>query len=174
MTAFEHLGHKISLNWDKRFQVTGPLFEQAQTFDTYAEAVARINMLKKLEAKEGVPELKLEVIPVDEPDRTLTIRGIHGSTSQLLFTPPMKDDRVRYVYPVAPFVRDLLKHQLKLAAELKAIDKILDPMSIPTARGYGRVKDVTKLIEMVNALKSEYDKAHKLAYAGQEERNKKR
>jgi hypothetical protein len=171
-TKIEYLNHTISLDHDYRFQVTGPLFEHAATFDTYKQAQEQIAMRKQVATKEGIPELKLEVIPGNYPDRTVIIDGIHGTTQHLQLKPRLKDsEEPTSVYPVAPFVRDLLKKRQQLRREVAAIDMALEPMSIGTRRGYGRIIGVSKLIEMVNLLKKEHEDACKHAYDEQEKLN---
>jgi len=157
----EYLGHEISLDSNCRFLVTGPMFEHFKVFDTYQQAIDAIDASKKLEAKNGVPNMMLSVIPEDG-NGTLHIKGIHSNTSRLLFVDkPEKDWDT--VYPIAPGVRNLLIRRAKLEAEVSEINKRIYPVQISTNRGYGRIATVEKLIEKIDRLKVEYDEKLKLA-----------
>jgi|SRR5882762_3835322 len=157
----EYLDHEISLDSNNRFQVTGPLFDPRMVYDSYQQAIDAIDARKKIDAKTGVPNMMLSVIP-DDGEGTLHIKGIHSNTSRLLFVDrPKKEPDI--VYPVAPGVRDLLMRRAKLEAEVAEIDKRLAPVRIRTNRGYGRIDSVEKLIEKIDDLKEEYGEKLTLA-----------
>jgi hypothetical protein len=144
--------HDIEVTPDFRFSVTGPLFDGAMAFSSIDDARHGISQRAVALAQQRKAEAALALDALDDEGARVTIKGIHAAQGTLL---GVKGGRA--VYPVLPWIRDLLIHRVGLTKELAEVERKLHPYGISARRQYGRVRpedyeqEISKLVGELNA-----------------------
>ena len=160
----EHEGHKIYLNYRKRFAVEGPVAGTPLYSDhpAYSDAIAAIDKAVKAKRKATVTNINLEVLT--EHGQIAHIRSIHSSRGKILFTDSDVAKKFDYfhLYPHVQWIANRLAHLRQLLADVETIQKELKPFQINGSRTYGSTS-AEQLDGLIDHLKAEH--ATKLAKA---------
>ena len=71
---------------------------------------------------------------LDDKGNAATVRGINIGTGKLLGC-----NETTYIYPVQPWVADLLRERTSLKEQLSTINRALDRIGVSARRSYGRI-----------------------------------
>lgn len=131
----EYAGHLISLTNDCRFAISGPTVSAEEyrgtlVFDTFAEAMAKID--QRLKAQESQDRERLSITVLTEAAEAVVITGMHGRNLNMLGIP----SSVTRVYPPEKWLADLLKERVALTKRNREIGEMLDRYAISNKPDY--------------------------------------
>lgn len=157
---FQSDDYTITLTETNQFKAEGPdLRGGGQDFDTYAQAIAKIEAVTGAAAKRSKRKLALPVLHGSGVAVSLT--GLHATQGVFLVSPKL--ERNSYgarnggddFFPDVPVVRELLNRVKHLQAQLDATNKKLEMLEVKEVGWHIRDADYDKALDNLVAQHAE-------------------